>query len=51
MIVIEPILRNDSLFARYLNPMNYEEKESGQTADFDNLSALAPPRGLEPRTP
>jgi hypothetical protein len=22
--------------------MKYEEKENGQTADFDNLSALAP---------
>ena len=50
MIVIEPILRNDSLFARYLNPTNNEEKENGQTADFSNLSALAPQLGLEPRT-
>ena len=39
---IEPLSRNEFLFARYLNPMNYEEKESGQTADFCNLSALAP---------
>ena len=41
MIVIEPILRNDSLFARYLNPTNYEEK-SRQTVVSDDLSALAP---------
>ena len=51
MIVIEPILRNDSLFARYLNPTNYVEKESGQTVVSDDLSALAPLLGLEPRTP
>ena len=48
---IEPVSRNEFLFARYLNPMNYGEKENGQTADFDNLSALAPQVGLEPTTP
>ena len=42
MIVIEPILRNDSLFARYLNPTNYVEKESGQNVVSDDLSAFAP---------
>ena len=42
MIVIEPILRNDSLFARYLNPTNYVEKESRQTVVSDDLSAFAP---------
>lgn len=48
---IEPVSRNEFLFARYLNPMNYGEKEKGQTADFSNLSALAPLVGLEPTTP
>ena len=48
---IEPVSRNEFLFARYLNPMNYGEKENGQTLKNEDLSALAPPRGLEPRTP
>ena len=34
----------------YIKSGSYEEKENGQTADFDNLSALAPQLGLEPRT-
>ena len=48
---IEPVSRNDFLFARYLNSTDYEEKEIGQTLNFEDLSHLAPPRGLEPRTP
>ena len=32
------------------NTVSYGEKENGQTADFSNLSALAPQLGLEPRT-
>ncbi len=48
---IEPVSRNEFLFARCLNPMNYEEKEKGQTLNFEDLSNLAPLLGLEPRTP
>ena len=48
---IEPVSRNEFLFARCLNSMNYGEKEKGQTLNFEDLSNLAPPRGLEPRTP
>ncbi|MBO6161274.1 MAG: hypothetical protein J6O01_07330 [Bacteroidales bacterium] len=48
---IEPVSRNEFLFARCLNPMNYGEKEKGQTLIFEDLSALAPPVGLEPTTP
>jgi hypothetical protein len=42
-IFIEPLSRNDFLFVYGSKLGNYEEKENGQTADFDNLSALAPP--------
>ena len=48
---IEPLSKNEFLFTWGLKSGSYEEKEKGQTADFSNLSALAPPRGLEPRTP
>ena len=48
---IEPLSKNEFLFTWGLKSGSYGEKENGQTADFDNLSALAPPRGLEPRTP
>ena len=48
---IEPASWNEFLFVSYLKSGDYREKENGQTADFSNLSALAPPRGLEPRTP
>ena len=48
---IEPVSRNEFLFARYLNPMNYGEKEKGQTLNFEDLSNLAPQVGLEPTTP
>ena len=48
---IEPASRNEFLFVSYLKPDDYEEKENGQTLNFEDLSALAPPRGLEPRTP
>ena len=47
---IEPVSRNEFLFARCLNPMNYGEKENGQTLNFEDLSNLAPQLGLEPRT-
>ena len=48
---IEPVSRNEFLFARCLNPMNYKEKEKGQTLNFEDLSNLAPQVGLEPTTP
>ena len=48
---IEPVSRNEFLFARCLNSTNYGEKENGQTDFSTNLSALAPLLGLEPRTP
>ena len=48
---IEPLSKNEFLFTWGLKSDSYGEKENGQTADFCNLSALAPPRGLEPRTP
>ena len=48
---IEPVSRNEFLFARCLNPMNYGEKEKGQTLIFEDLSNLAPQVGLEPTTP
>lgn len=47
---IEPLSKNEFLFTYGLKSESYGEKENGQTADFDNLSALAPQLGLEPRT-
>ncbi|MBO4417249.1 MAG: recombinase family protein [Bacteroidales bacterium] len=48
---IEPVSRNEFIFTYGSNTVDYGEKENGQTADFCNLSALAPHLGLEPRTP
>ena len=48
---IEPLSKNEFLFTWGLKSGSYEEKENGQTAEKCNLSNLAPPRGLEPRTP
>ena len=48
---IEPLSKNEFLFTYGLKSGSYGEKESGQTDFSTNLSALAPPRGLEPRTP
>ena len=48
---IEPVSRNEFLFAKCLNSMDYEEKEKGQTDNFTDLSNLAPQVGLEPTTP
>ena len=48
---IKPASRNEFLFVRYLNTGDYGDKENGQILNFEDLSALAPPRGLEPRTP
>ena len=47
---IEPLSCNEFLFVHNSKSISYEQKESGQTADFSNLSALAPPVGLEPTT-
>ena len=47
---IEPVSKNEFLFTWGLKSGSYGEKENGQTADFSNLSALAPQLGLEPRT-
>ena len=41
--IIEPLSKNEFLFVYDLKSVNYGEKENGQTADYDNLSALAPP--------
>ena len=48
---IEPVSKNEFLFAYGLKSGSYEDKESGQTVVSDDLSALAPQLGLEPRTP
>ena len=48
---IEPLKKNEYLFLYGLKSGGYEEKESGQTVISDDLSALAPLLGLEPRTP
>ena len=47
---IEPRSKNEFLFTWGSKSGGYEDKENGQTADFCNLSALAPPVGLEPTT-
>ena len=47
---IEPRSKNEFLFTWGSKSDGYEDKENGQTADFSNLSALAPQLGLEPRT-
>lgn len=39
---IEPVSRNEFIFTYGSNTDDYGEKENGQTADFSNLSALAP---------
>ena len=49
--VIEPLSKNEFLFVYDLKSIDYKQKENGQTDYSTNLSALAPPRGLEPRTP
>ena len=47
---IEPLAKNEFLFTYGCKSSSYEKKESGQTAENCNLSALAPPVGLEPTT-
>ena len=45
------LLYQEFLFTYSLKSGSYEEKENGQTVVSDDLSALGPTRGLEPRTP
>ena len=47
---IEPLSKNEFLFTWGLKSDSYGEKENGQTAENCNLSACAPPVGLEPTT-
>ena len=47
---IEPLSKNEFLFTFGLKTSNYDKKESGQTLKNEDLSALAPPVGLEPTT-
>ena len=47
---IEPLSLNDFLFVSDLKSVGYKEKEKGQTLISEDLSALAPELGLEPRT-
>ena len=47
---IEPVSMNDFLFIFDLKSVGYEEKEKGQTLNFEDLSTCAPELGLEPRT-
>ncbi len=47
---IEPLSKNEFLFTYGLKSGNYGKNESGQTDFSTNLSALAPPVGLEPTT-
>ena len=47
---IEPLSKNEFLFTWGLKSGSSGEIKNGQTADFSNLSALAPPVGLEPTT-
>ena len=49
--VIEPLSKNEFLFVYDLKSVDYGEKENGQTLKNEDLSALAPQLGLEPRTP
>ena len=47
---IEPISRNEFLFQYPFPTASDGIYEKGQTINFDNLSSLAPPVGLEPTT-
>ena len=47
---IEPVSKNEFLFTYGLKSSTYGENENGQTVISDDLSALAPPVGLEPTT-
>ena len=47
---IEPLSKNEFLFTFGLKSSDYAKKEKGQTLKIEDLSALAPPVGLEPTT-
>ena len=47
---IEPLSKNEFMFVYDLKSVGYEEKEKGQTLNFEDLSSVAPELGLEPRT-
>ena len=47
---IEPLSKNEFMFVYDLKSVGYEEKEKGQTLNFEGLSNFAPELGLEPRT-
>ena len=47
---IEPLSKNEFLFTYGYKSGNYGQKENGQTDFSTNLSAWAPPVGLEPTT-
>ena len=47
---IEPLSKNEFMFVFDLKSLGYEEKEKGQTLNFEDLSNVAPELGLEPRT-
>ena len=47
---IEPLSKNEFMFVFDLKSVGYEEKEKGQTLNFEDLSSVAPELGLEPRT-
>ena len=47
---IEPLSKNEFMFVYDLKSVGYEEKEKGQTLNFEDLSTVAPELGLEPRT-
>ena len=48
---IEPLSKNEFMFVYDTNSMRYGENKNGQTVISEDLSALAPLLGLEPRTP
>ena len=47
---IEPLSKNEFLFTWGLKSGRYRERENGQTVVSEDLSAFAPPVGLEPTT-
>ena len=40
---IEPLSKNEFMFVFDLKSVGYEEKEKGQTLNFEDLSTFAPP--------
>ena len=48
--VTNSLSKNEFMFVFDLKSVGYEEKEKGQTLNFEDLSNCAPELGLEPRT-